>query len=316
MRYQNPQMALLDLLKLQYFLHVAELGSFTKAAIVLDVAQSALSRHVRELEQQFGQALFHRTGRGVIPTDFAQQIIPRAHALILQSQQLTDDIMAAQGAPRGQVRLAMLRSLSSLLLTPLLIEISDRFPGIEMHVMEGLTDHVEEWLATGRADLGVLYGHRRAPSDIDELLMTADLYLIGRTDDPVVSSPEFKLSGISSLPMILPALPNRWRLSIERACSDHDIGLHVSYELDSIQTIKDLVSSGKRYSILPLHAVAQELDAGVLQASRIVEPNITRQVFLASSTQRPRSRASAEVAKVVRRLVATLIASGRLAGHI
>lgn len=300
---------MVDLQKLSYFLRVAELGSFTRAAVVLGVAQSALSRHVRDLEQAFGGALFHRTGRGVTPTDFAVQILPRVRALVLHAGQLTEDIVASHGAPKGQVRLALLRSLSSLLLTPLLSEIGERFPGIEIQVMEGLTDHIEEWLGTGRADLGLLYGNQRTAAATDELLMAADLYLIGCKGDPVTRQPTFALRGVSALPMILPALPNRWRLSVESACAIRQIKLHVPFELDFIQTVKELVASGNRYSILPLHAIYQELESGVLQASRIVDPAITREVFLASSPQRPRSRASDEVATVIRRLMKERVSS-------
>lgn len=306
------QVDALDLQKLNHFLHVAELGSFTKSAAALNIAQSALSRQIRELEQEFGDRLFHRTGRGVVPTEFAQQILPRVRALLLQAEQLAEDIKASKGMPKGQVRLATLTSLSALLLTPLLSRVSDRFPDIRIFVMEGLTDHVEEWLAAGRVDLGIVYGNRRNPSLTDELLMSAELYLVARQGDPVVAEQTFSLPEVSDLPLILPGLPNRWRLSIEKACADHQIPLQVAFELDSIQTIKDLVGMGKRYSILPMHAVYREVNAGVLQASRIINPTITREIFLASSTQRPRSRASNEVTKVIREIVTELVQSGEL----
>lgn len=316
MRYPTKQIAAPDLQKLNHFLLVAELGSFTKAAAVLNIAQSALSRQIRELEQEFGDRLFHRTGRGVLPTEFGQQILPRVRALLLQAEQLTEDIKASRGIPQGQVTLAMLASLSPLLLTPLLSRIMDRFPGIQMRVLEGLTEHVEEWLAAGRVDLGILYGDRRNPSVADELLMSAELYLVAKKGDQVAASETLPLHGISDLAMILPALPNRWRLSIERACAEHQIPLSVTFELDSIQTIKDLVALGKRYSVLPLHAVYREVNAGILQISRLVDPTITREIFLASSTQRPRSRASSEVAKVTHALVAEMVHSGQLPGRL
>lgn len=140
--------------------------------------------------------------------------------------------------------------------------------------------------------------------------------VIAMKGDPVAAGQTFPLHGVSDLSMILPGLPNRWRLSIERACTDHQIPLSVMFELDSIQTIKDLVTSGKGYSILPLHAVYREVNSEVLQVSRVVNPTITREIFLASSTQRPRSRATGEVAKVIRDLVTELIQSGEIPGRL
>jgi LysR family nitrogen assimilation transcriptional regulator len=236
--------------------------------------------------------------------------------LLLEAEQLAEDIKAHRGSPNGHVRLALLTSISTILLTPLLSRINDRYPGIQVHVLEGLAEDVEEWLTSGRADLGILYGDRRTASPTDEHLMSAELYLISAWEDPIGGEETFSLKGVSELPLILPALPNLWRRSIERACADHHIALHVPFELDAIQTIKNLVATKHRYSILPLHAVLREVNEGVLKVSRIVEPTITREVFLSLSTQRPHSRASSEVAATIRKVLIELVRSGELPGRV
>jgi LysR family nitrogen assimilation transcriptional regulator len=124
----------LDLRKLQHFVQIAELGSFTKAAAITATAQSALSRQVGELEADFGTMLLHRTGRGVVPTELAVRMLPRMKALLLEAEQLLQDVRANQGKQVGQVDLAVLASLGTSLLTPLLSRVSDRFPGIQMRV--------------------------------------------------------------------------------------------------------------------------------------------------------------------------------------
>ncbi|HEY8368076.1 MAG TPA: LysR family transcriptional regulator, partial [Thermodesulfobacteriota bacterium] len=68
----------MDLRKLRYFVHVAELGGFGRAARSLGVAQPALSRHVRDLERELGVRLLHRNGRGVLLTDAGMHLLPRA----------------------------------------------------------------------------------------------------------------------------------------------------------------------------------------------------------------------------------------------
>jgi DNA-binding transcriptional LysR family regulator len=305
-------MTSIDLQKLRYFLEVIDRGSFTRAGLSLNVAQSALSRHVRDLEQQFGQALFHRTGRGVVATDFAERFLPKIRALVLQSDQLADDITAAHGAVIGTVRLAVLSSLSRLILTPLLEEVTSRFPNVEMRVREGLTDHVEEWLMTGRVDLGLLYADHSSLRRDGKFFMSADLYLVGAKNNSALSRPSVPLKKAAALPMILPAPPNRWRLTIEDACASRSISLLVAHEFDSVETIKDLLQTSPRYSILPLHAIREELKAGVLQASRVVQPSITREVILVPTPQRPMSRATVEVAAILQRQIQEQISSGRI----
>src|SRR6185503_14952245 len=97
------------------FLKVAELGSLTHAAAVLDVPQSAISRQIGALERECGSRLFRRTGRGVVLTDFGQQIFPRVKAIVAQADQLSDDIHTSGGQPLGDVRVGLLPSTVTLL---------------------------------------------------------------------------------------------------------------------------------------------------------------------------------------------------------
>jgi DNA-binding transcriptional LysR family regulator len=300
---------LIDVQKLRYFAEIAACGSFSRAGIKLALAQSALSRHIHELELQLGQPLFYRTGRGVVATDFGEYILPRVRALLFEVEQFSGDIATESGVVRGKVRLAILRSLSDLLLTPLLMEISRLFPAIEMHVMEGLTDHLEEWLATGRADLGVVYKNRKDQLK-SEFLTSSDLHLISKNGDIGTRNSTISLREVASLPMVLPALPNRLRQTIEDACAMKGITLLITLHLDSIQTTKDLVMMGGYYSILPPHAIYRDIADGKLSASRIVEPSITREIHLEWSNQCPKSRAGHEVAMLLRRHIKDHIRSG------
>jgi LysR family transcriptional regulator, nitrogen assimilation regulatory protein len=302
----------IDLQKLRYLLEVVDQGSFTRASLSLRVAQSALSRHVRELEQQFGQALCTRTGRGVVVTDFAEHILPQVRALVLQSDQLASDIAAARGEVIGTVRLAVLTSLSRLILTPLLTEITQRLPKVELCVREGLTDHIEEWVTAGRVDLALLYADHSSLRRDGELFMSSDLYLVGARATPALSQSSVPLKKAVGLPMILPAPPNRWRLTIEEACASRGVSLQVAHEFDSVETIKDILRASPRYSILPLHAIQDEVQAGTLKASRIVQPSITRDVILALTPRRSPNRATSEVAVMLRRQIREQLSSGRI----
>ena len=109
----------LDLRQVASFVRVAELGSFTRAASALDIAQSALSRHVAQLERRFGTRLLHRTGRGVVLTDEGQRAVRAMRALLESAAQVTSDLAAGRAEPVGTVRLGILASLASVLLTPL-----------------------------------------------------------------------------------------------------------------------------------------------------------------------------------------------------
>jgi DNA-binding transcriptional LysR family regulator len=304
----------LDLQRLSHFVYVAELGSFSKAAAVLSIAQSALSRQMVELETEFGARLLHRTGRGAVPTEFAQRILPRVRALLLEAEQLSADIEAARGTPTGQVNLAVLASLGTSLLTPLLSRISERLPGIQMRVLEGLTDHIDEWLVTGRVDIGVLYGKRRNPAAGDEPLFSTRLYQISAPGEQPQKTGTVPFTLLAKLPMILPGVPNGLRVLLDDISKTQEVSLEVVLEIDSVATIKELVALGNRHTILPLYAVQREVRNGALIAAPIKQPEINRTILMAVSTQRPMSRATGEVAGVIRQLAKELTAEGSLSG--
>ena len=302
----------LDLRQVAYFVQVAELGSFSKAAATLSIAQSALSRGVATLERRLGTRLLHRTGRGVALTEEGQRALPAMQALLASADQLMADIASAKEDLVGTVSLGMLTSLTSVLLTPLLRAIHERFPRLKMSVREGLTHHVEEWLAAGTVDLAILYGSRPTPRATDQLLLKTDLHLIGAPGEHAVRNKSVRLAELAHLPLLLPAQPNRHRALIERVFTEHRVPFNVAFELDSVPTMKDLAAIGRKFTILPLHAVYKEVSGGFLQASRIIDPTISRRVFLTHATQRQRNRLSREVERLIVETVSALIASGQL----
>ena len=306
----------MDLKKLHHCVTVADLGSFTRAASVLSVPQSVLSRQVRDVEQVIGFPLLRRTGRGATLTEAGQQILPKLRALVLEWQHLQEEARQLHGPPSGLIRLGVLTSLGGVLLTPLLNLACERLPEIRIHVLEGLTEHLDEALTSGRLDIGLLYHNRQVPSSTDESLVQTDLCLIGAAGDSVTRADAIDFRQVVKLPLVLPAVPNRMRLLIDQVCHDHGVALNVTTVLDALGTLKDIAASGKAYTILPPHYVAADIAAGRLQAARIVNPAITRTILLASSAHSPMVRARSEVMELIREVISSLVSAGELPGQL
>ena len=306
----------MDLKKLQHCVTVADLGSFTRAASVLSVPQSVLSRQVRDIEQAIGLTLLRRTGRGATLTEAGQRMLPKLRALVANWQCLQEEARQLHGLPSGLIRLGVLTSLGGVLLTPLLNLACERFPDVRIHVLEGLTEHLDEGLTSGRLDIGLLYHNRQVPSPTDESLLQTDLCLIGAAGDNLTQADVVELRRVAELPLILPGAPNRMRLLIDQVCHDHGVALNVTTVLDALGTLKDIAASGRAYTILPPHFVATDIANGRLQAARIIRPAITRTVLLASSAHSPMVRARSEVMELIREVISTLVSSGELPGQL
>jgi LysR family nitrogen assimilation transcriptional regulator len=147
----------MNLKQLEYFVSVAELGSFSKAAVVLDIAQPALSRQVRALEIDLRETLLLRNGRGVTITEAGQRLFEHSVGILQQVAQARADMTATRDEPVGHITIALPPSMGRQLTLPLIDAFRRQLPQGKLAIVEGLTAHITEWIATGRVDLGLLY---------------------------------------------------------------------------------------------------------------------------------------------------------------
>ena len=128
-----------EFLDLQYFVSITDTGSFTKSALQTNVAQSALSRRVRDLETKLGTALFYRNGRGVMLTDAGETCLTLARSILADVAALGQDMRKTTGELDGTVKLGVPPSVGLVLLAPLLQQIRADHPKIRMRVLEGFS---------------------------------------------------------------------------------------------------------------------------------------------------------------------------------
>src|SRR5882672_7332336 len=147
----------MDIKQLDYFVHVADLGSFTKAASLLAIAQSALSHQVRQLEIELKQPLLYRNGRGVTPTDAGKRLLAHARGILMQVRRARDELTDTSDAMVGHVIFGLPPSIARLFTVPLVKSFRNSFPKGTLGVVEALSASVVEWLVEGRLDIGLVY---------------------------------------------------------------------------------------------------------------------------------------------------------------
>ena len=160
----------MDLKQLEYFVRVAELGSFTRASGVLNIAQPALSRQVRLLEVELRQALLQRNGRGVTTTEAGRLLLEHGRGILHQVARAHEDLGRVGGALAGRVAVGLPPSIARMLAVPLTREFRQNLPKATLSITEGLTISMQEWLLTGRLDIALLYNPSATP-EIDRVAM-------------------------------------------------------------------------------------------------------------------------------------------------
>lgn len=298
----------MELKQLKYLLSVSELGSFSKAAVVLSVAQPVLSRQIRSLEEELGVELLYRNGRGIVVSDAGQIVVDHARSIVGAVQSISADIDTLRSEPSGKISIGMPPTAGSVLTAPLIQRFHEEYPRIKLKVQEGYSGHVLEWLSTGRIDVAILYNAPKTSTLLTQPLIEEELLLIGpgRHPDMMLNGP-VEGARLAEMPLILPSHPHGLRVLVESLLGPQRVYPNVEYEVDSLSAVVNMVEQGIGYTILPYAAVSGRVESGDLTANSIVEPRMTRHLVLATSTQRPVTNATRTLARMVTQLVRDLV---------
>jgi len=282
----------MNLKQLEYFVHVAELGSFSKAAVVLDIAQPALSRQVRSLETELRQQLFLRNGRGVALTDAGKRLFDHSVAVLQLMAHAREDLGASRNEPVGRVTIGLPPSIGRQLTLPLIDRFRKQLPAARLAVVEGLSTHIVEWVTTGRIDIGLVYNpEAQAGLEITPLLQEA-LSLVSRAPKGKgmgkrkPASPPLPMKELPRYPLIVPERVHAMRRLLETQAALAGIKLDIAWEVSSVPSIIDLVCAGYGHAVLTASGVAASARSGELVVRRLTDPAPVSVLCLAVSAHK------------------------------
>jgi LysR family transcriptional regulator, nitrogen assimilation regulatory protein len=278
----------MNLKQLEYFVKVAEFGSFSKAAVVLDIAQPALSRQVRSLETELRQELFLRNGRGVVLTVAGKRLFDHSLAVLQLVTHAREDLDASRGAPVGQVTIGLPPSFGHRLTLPLIDRFKKQLPAARLAIVEGLSTHIVEWVTTGRVDIGLVYNPEAQPGlEITPLLEEA-LGLVSHagTGKRRRAASPLPMKELPRYPLIVPGRVHAMRRLLETQAALAGIKLDIAWEVSSVPSIIDLVRAGYGHAVLTASGVAASAHSGELVMRRLVEPAPVSVLCLAISAHK------------------------------
>ena len=285
----------MDLKQLDTFVHVAELGSFTRAASVLRVAQPALSRQVRALEIELSQPLFDRNGRGVTLTPAGARLLAHGRGILQQVERARQDLEEQRGAASGLVSIGLPPSISRTLTAPLVEAFRERFPRASLSMVEGLSTYALEWLAQGRVDCAVVYNAVPAAAIDLQPVLQESLHLVsargGAARPGQRAAKPATLADVAACDLVIPTRPHAIRMQLETAMAEAGLKPRVALEVDSVPAMLDLVQRHALHAVLSLNAVQGGGNESALQARPVRLANgqpLKTTLYIATSAQRPR----------------------------
>ena len=298
---------LMDLQRLKAFLTVAELGSLSKASDRMRIAQPALSRKIRLLEEEIGVALFARHRWGMKLTAAGESLMSRVSGLLRQLDQSVADVRALSGEVAGPVAFGIVPTVSYILAARLAMRVNSDAPNVCLRIVEGYTGHLVEWLQRGEIDVAILYGPDAGFHMQTEELMLEDLAVVGPKECALSPDRSLSVAEFSRLPLVLPSRPHGLRLVVETAATKVKVKLEVRFEADSFRVLKDLVAHGLGYTALPLSSIFREERDGRLRYAPLIRPKVTRQLILAMPPGLEPSRATKTLVQLAREEIAELV---------
>ena len=294
----------MDIRQLKTFVEVATNGSYARTAAIVGVAQSALSRQVSALERSIGDRLFHRTGRGVVLTELGERMLPRARALIADAEAWTDAARGERAEPHGEVTLGAVPVASRGLIAAITGEIRNSLPGIRLRALEGYSGQVEEWLASGRVEIGIYNRYRRGRVANAEALARTEVHLITRRSHPMARRREVAVRALAEIPLALPVRPNSLTSVLTGLAASQHFEIDIRFEAGSTPLIRDVMLASDLATISPREVFSREIAAGELSAIPIVRPKILQTTWMSLSSHHPPSEAARIVARLIRRMAA------------
>jgi DNA-binding transcriptional LysR family regulator len=285
----------MDLRSVRYFIQIADCGSITRAAGNLGVAQPALSRQLRAMEEELGMPLLVRLPRGVRLTAAGRQFLDHCRRALRELDRGKEELRANRDSPRGQVILGVSPTLGPLLVPGVVERVRRQCPQVALKIVEHFSTLLFDGLLTGRIDVALLTN----PSVTRALRFTpliSEPIVVLAAPQPRDARRFYTLAELSRTPVIV--------TEAIRAIVDDQIGrygarLNVDIEVNAVEAIGRLLLRGVGPALMPISTFHSEIASGRVVAFPIADVNVQRSLVLAHPVERRLSAATDEISQIV-----------------
>ena len=252
----------MELRQLRYFVRVLELGSISRAALDLELVQSALSQQISRLESELSTRLLQRTSKGVVATEAGMAFFREAQLTLRHADQA---VRAAQlSRLTGAVSLGLAPTTAAVLGLPLMRAMRERYPDVRLHMVEGMSGHLTSMLNSRQLDLTILFDTQAARRWSVLPLVEEKLFLIqaksGKTEaaKPAIRT---RMADLKDIPLILPTGTHGLRSALDAAFVRAKFKPQLAAEIDSLAMTMAAVEAGLGSTVQPWAALAGLPDA-------------------------------------------------------
>jgi DNA-binding transcriptional LysR family regulator len=281
--------------QLQAFVTVAQVNSFTAAAIMLGIGQSAVSHAIKSLEKELGVTLFVRGKAEIILTEVGSHILAKAHSVLGLFESIKQTANESKNMQQGVLKIGSFGpSFSARLLPIILAEYRVRYPNIKVYVEEGEDHLVREWIANRKVDLGCII---LPDLEFDHIYLTSDkLSVVLPVNHPLATKTKINIDELRHSPFIL--TEGSTGQMVKELFKQSKFEQDIVYNNVQVMSMLSMVSCGAGVSITAELAIPSELEgkAGSYLIKPMV-PVVKREIGLAMQNLQHLSPAAAAFVK-------------------
>lgn len=282
------------------FCDLAETQSFSKAASLNGVTQSAVSQRVRQMEEQFGVTLVERGRRNFALTPEGIAMLDAAREVLAIYNDLGTRLHTIRNVVSGNLRVASIFSIGLHELPPLLKAFRERHPNVQVQLEFRRSQQVYAEVQSGDVDAGLVAYPAKRTGIAYELFEEDDMVLIVHPNHPFAQTETVSLDQLNGQKFISFEPDTPTRKVIDRYLRENGVEPTHVMEFDNIETVKRAVEVESGISIVPENTVRQEVESGLLAAVRLEGKRLTRPLGVIYQRNRPRFPALAEFIAILK----------------
>lgn len=243
-----------SLTQLEYVLAVDRYRHFGKAAAACRVTQPTLSQQLKLLEDELGAPIFDRSKKPILPTEAGQAIIEQARVVLSEMRKLKEAARGAEKEPHGELRVAVIPTLSPYIVPRFLERFSEKYPKVRLQLQELQTNRIVEALDRDEIDAGLLVTPLGNPSIEEEILFYEPFFVYAHEEHPLAKRKSIHEDDLDARDVWLLQEGHCFRNQIMRVCSLPKRAPKlkgIQFESGSLETLKRLVDEIGGYTLLP-----------------------------------------------------------------
>lgn len=274
---------MIDLIKIEAFLHAAETHSFSETARIMHLSQPTISHHIKGLETEFGIELFDRGGSGLQLTEAGRLLLPWAQRLMRESIHMREIMASLQDKIVGSLRIACSTTSGKYILPRLAARFRERYPWVKITILSCTPEYVVPRLLEDEADLGVLSRESFEPGLELQDFFTDHIVFIVHRDHPWAKRQSIEPAELTGAPIIMREATSGTRKVLLSELVKHDIhfdDLDIFLEVGNAEAIVESVAAGSGVAFVSRLAARCALNQKKVLEVPVTGMYLQRQIFM------------------------------------